>query len=290
MDNLLFYKEKTEQAILDVLQSYGEQGTLGKACHYALVQGGKRVRPSISMMVADALNKNYSANQSAVTIEFFHTASLIGDDLPCMDDDDLRRERPALHKAYNEGLALLSTYALIASGYELISRNTRVLIDSGMAVEEANHRCFLALENATHNTGFFGATGGQYLDLCPPNYEEATILEIIKRKTSSLFEVSFVFGWLFGGGDIARLEQVKDLGQCYGTAFQIVDDLHDFEDDVKLEQNVNYACLFGVEQASKKIEKELKRFESGIKELNIASASLMKLKTALLDSLLLATT
>ena len=89
---------------------------LREACEYALTNGGKRFRPILLMMTAKAANGSVDVGYAALAVELFHTASLVADDLPCMDNDDMRRDKPSLHKVYGEGVALLVTYALIAAG------------------------------------------------------------------------------------------------------------------------------------------------------------------------------
>ncbi|MBU6446236.1 MAG: polyprenyl synthetase family protein, partial [Verrucomicrobia bacterium] len=159
----------------------GEKNTLRDACEYALRGGGKRLRPTIVLMIAEALGFGADAMPAALSVEFFHTASLIADDLPCMDNDDVRRNRPSLHKVFGESAAILASYALIAEGYGGIYRN------SGNNPKAA----VICLEAATRCAGISGATGGQFLDLYPPDFSFETVQKIIYQKTVTLFEISF---------------------------------------------------------------------------------------------------
>lgn len=272
------YQERVEQGILESIPLMGSKSPLRDACEYALRNGGKRFRPSIVLMVADAIGKGACVMQAALSIEFFHTASLIADDLPCMDDDDLRRGCPALHKKFNEPVALLASYNLISEGYGAIARNGRVVARSGLGfAHEADHRCALAIENVSYNTSLQGVVGGQFSDLFPSDLSLNTILEIIHQKTGSLFEASFVLGWLFGGGALERLPQVKTLARYFGAAFQIADDLDDREQDLVNERKVNVGNLFGVDRAVALLQEHSHGYQRILKELHIDSEALTEL-------------
>lgn len=241
---------------------------LREACEYALLNGGKRFRPALVYMVADALNLRADVTAAALSVEYFHTASLIADDLPCMDNDDERRNQPSTHKVYGEATALLASYALIAAGYGLIAEASKGNKEKvGME----------ALANAARNTGVFGATGGQFLDINPPDLELETLREILYKKTVSLFEISFVFGWLFGGGDVAALEVVRQCAAHFGMAFQIADDIGDVEQDAKNGRKINMAGVFGVEGARRMFLQEIKGYQRTLKELNLKSPELLSL-------------
>lgn len=253
------YRAQIEEALREFIQKMGEKGELRDACEYALLNGGKRLRPTLVLMIADALGQGKDVMPAALSVEFFHTASLIADDLPCMDDDDLRRKRPSLHKAFGESTAILASYALIAEGYGGISRNAQK--DGKIAL--------LCLEAATRCAGIRGATNGQFLDLFPPDNSLATIEKIIYQKTVTLFEISFVFGWLFGGGGLDRLEAVRKCAYHLGMAFQIADDLLDDEQDVIQQSPINIAAALGKEKALMIFEKERQEFENTLKALGL---------------------
>lgn len=200
-DLFLYYRNQIDALIKNRLSLFGEKSPLREACAYALLSGGKRWRPLIVLVVADAIGKQADVSFAAMAVECFHTASLIADDLPSMDDDDIRRERPSVHKQFGEGVALLASYALIAIGFECIAKNVETIKSaSAILANQSDLLGTLALQNAAFNTGLRGAVGGQLLDLTPPNLSLETLKEVIHKKTSSLFEISFVFGWLFGGG------------------------------------------------------------------------------------------
>jgi geranylgeranyl diphosphate synthase, type II len=249
---------------------------LKKACAYALLNGGKRFRPALVQMISKALGQEGQADRAALAVEFFHTASLIADDLPCMDDDDARREKPSLHVAYDEATALLTSYALIAAGYGCIAENSRSLGTAGGKV------CLLALENCAMNTGIQGATGGQFLDLFPPDELEGTLLEAMRKKTASLFEIAFVFGWLFGGGNVEQLQLVKQVAGHFGMAFQIADDLCDQAQDMVNGRFLNLASLLGRDTALTLLQNHLAGYHEGLLALGLATPE-MKMLADLLE-------
>ena len=268
------YKEPIEKAIAESVDSFGPKTVLRNAIEYALKNGGKRFRPIIIYMMANALGKGADVSEAALAIEYFHTASLIADDLPCMDNDDERRELPSLHRVYGEATAILATYALIAAGYDRIRLGAQQLKRADI--------CSLALENASLNTGILGATGGQYDDLHPPTLNEECILSVIDKKTGTLFEISFVFGWLFGGGELHFLDEVKKAARSFGRAFQISDDLLDLEQD---KEGINYPAIVGKEKARSLLSHELQNYYATLKKLQIESSELLSLGQLVEDRL-----
>jgi len=271
------YKERVEQNLRKTMPALGPKSRLRDACEYALLTGGKRFRPILVYMIGDALGNKVDVTGAAMAVEYFHTASLIADDLPCMDNDDLRRNKPTLHKVYGEGTALLATYALIAAGYEFLAKNSREIKQSKAPYLNSDQICVLALENATYNTGMHGATGGQYLDINPETLTKEAILEVIQKKTVSLFEISFVLGWLYGGGAINKLDKVKKAAAHFGTAFQIADDLDDMAQDEKNDRQVNLAAILGVDCALSMFHEEINSFQNLLSELELAASPLTNL-------------
>lgn len=271
------YQVAFETKLNESLSLFATQSTLREACTYALLNGGKRFRPALVMAIAKALGNGYDASDSALAVEFFHTASLIADDLPSMDDDDMRRDKPSLHKVYGEATALLASYALIAAGYGCIARNVTTLNACYPERGSFDHLCVKALENASFNTGVLGATGGQHLDLYPPDLKFETLKEIIHKKTISLFEVAFVLGWLFGGGDPEKISLVKKAASHFGMAFQLADDLSDMQQDMQNEHSVNVANLLGSDHAKKCIQEELDAFRGTLRSLSLHSPELEQL-------------
>lgn len=275
------YKEAIEKAIENHLRSVDGDDKLFQCIEYALKNGGKRFRPSICLLMVDALDRDGNGDKAALAIEYFHTASLLADDLPCMDDDDERRGKPSSHKVFGEALALLASYGLIGFGYELIYQGSR---DLPPGPTDRNLICSLALENAGRNTGYLGATGGQILDLCPPDKSKKTLEKVIRLKTGTLFEIAFVFGWLYGFGDPEQLPKVKKLAQHYGMAFQIADDLGDMAQDEKNGRSMNYGCLFGRNAAEEALKGEIEAFYEGLRELDLPEEAFSELTDFLLPT------
>ncbi len=276
--HFFYHRDKIEQEIAKGIHSLGEKTKLRDACEYALTNGGKRFRPLIVLLIAEALENNLNVYDAALSVEFFHTASLIADDLPCMDNDDERRDKPSLHKVYGEAIALLASYALITAAFQKIHRNAEAMRESGAPFSLFSDRaCSLALESATHCAGILGATGGQFYDLFPPNHSLETVKQVIYQKTVTLFEVSFVFGWVFGGGDLKKLDLVKKAAYHFGMAFQTADDLGDMLQDEKKQREISIARLIGKERALGFFEEEMRHLNKLLIELKLLTPSFEKM-------------
>lgn len=278
-DVLLPYQESIEGSIRAYTQQWTGNHLLKDACQYALLNGGKRFRPILVLMIAKALGLGADVSLAAIGIEFLHTASLIADDLPCMDNDDERRDKPSTHKVYGESVALLATYALISAGYECLVKNAQQIKNSGLPFsKQIDQLCVLAIENVSYNTGILGATGGQFLDLYPPHLSVDAIREIIDKKTVTLFEISFVLGWLFGGGNTSSLSLVKECALHFGIAFQLADDLGDQEQDRINGRLVNLANACGLDLASRMFHEELDLFKNKMSQLGLYSGEFQTLE------------
>lgn len=263
------HRPQIESDLMRYTERLSSPQKLAEAISYSLSGNAKRLRPAFVRLIAEALGSPGQADEASLAVEFFHTASLIADDLPCMDNDTMRRGRPALHVVYGEATALLASYALIASGYEQIARNGARLGTRGSQI------ALLALENVALNTGIEGATGGQWLDLFAKHPGPQELKEILFKKTVSLFEIAFVLGWVFGGGPVEDLSKIKQCAAHFGYAFQIADDLHDALQDDTHVSGVNYALLLGVAQAQAECLREIEAFS---KELDRLKISLTPLK------------
>ena len=272
------YRVCVDEAIHAYLDRWPQGQPLREPCENALFGDAKRFRPALVLMVADAVDKGLDATESALAVEFFHTASLVADDLPSMDNDDMRRSKPSLHKVYGEATALLVTYALIAEGYGCLSQNAQRLRSQGaMTQEQADRICVLALDNVCVNTGIFGASGGQWLDLFPPDSTLETIREVFRRKTVALFEISFVLGWLYGGGEEAKLELVKEVSSHFGMAFQIADDIKDEEQDRASGNKVNICLALGRDAAVGALKEEVVHYNEALRRLGVEGSELASL-------------
>ena len=191
-----------------------------KAARYSLLNGGKRIRPVIMMEFCKLCGgKPEDALDFAVALEMIHTYSLIHDDLPCMDNDDMRRGKPSCHKAFGEDIALLSGDALLTEAF-FVASNARV-----SAEKRLNAISFLST-----NAGVHGMIGGQVLDL---SFEEnkpdaAALQDMYMRKTGALLIAAASIGCISAGKyDQETLKSAAKYGYNLGLAFQIVDDILD---------------------------------------------------------------
>lgn len=266
---LSFFESKLKSAVLRM----GEKSALRDACEYALFSGGKRLRPLFVLMIGKCLGKTEEdLIEAALAVEYFHTASLIADDLPCMDNDDERRNRPTLHKVYPESVALLASYTLIALGYEGIYRSGSRIQSSDVVMK--------ALELTSRYAGIKGATHGQFIDLFPPDQSITTIEQTIIEKTATLFQLSFVFGWLFSGGSLSFLPKVEEAAMHLGIAFQICDDLQ----DVGIDQRETFCSVVGSKAGFDRFEEELVAYEKIMKELRIWNENFEQISFKLRES------
>lgn len=250
------YKARFENSLPEAFQRFGQESKIKEAMVYAVSNGGKRFRPALVFMMADALNPKADVSKAALTVEYFHTASLIADDLPCMDDDDERRGKPATHKVFGEAIALLASYGLIAQGFEQIAENAQ------------------AVKEAASQMGPRGLIGGQYFDLFPKSFSKEHMMEMFQMKTVSLFDLSMVLGWLFAGGSQDRVPLVQKAAFHFGIAFQLLDDIDDMKQDIQAKNPSNFALQFGKEEACQTIREHVHLFSSTMHELGCQSLPL----------------
>ena len=275
---LVPYQDRFEVAFDAILPTLGEDVRVRQAIAYSLRSGGKRLRPAIVWMIAESLpSPSRSVDLAALSVEFFHSSSLIIDDLPCMDNDDLRRGVPTTHKAFSESTAIMASFALTAAGFEIISRTPL-----GLKNEEAVLR--IIYQTASRAIGLQGLIGGQQLDMEPRGFDEEQILKLVDLKTGALFEVCFVFGWLWGGGDSRKLDDLRRLARHFGRAFQILDDLDDLEQDRIAKKKSNYALSFGEGAAKAQIQGHVEQFCFVAKDLGLQGSPLFTLTEAMLSA------
>ncbi|MEX0978650.1 MAG: polyprenyl synthetase family protein [Pirellulales bacterium] len=196
---------------------------LREAIRYSLLAPGKRLRPMLVLLAAEACGgEAQSALPAACAVEMIHTYSLVHDDLPAMDDDDLRRGRPTCHKAFGEATAILAGDALLTLAFEVLARDVR-------PPSVAAQCCALL----AHAAGATALVGGQADDLAGEfSAGGAEALEAIhRRKTGAMFLASLALGGLAAGADRRQQAALTQYGQCLGLAFQITDDLLDVRGD-----------------------------------------------------------
>ena len=230
---------------------------LHQAMHYAVLNGGKRLRPIMVLEGARiAGGKVESVVPTACALEMIHSYSLVHDDLPAMDDDDFRRGQPTCHKVFGEANAILTGDALLTGAFEVMADNA--LID-GIELKDVVR----AIREVAHAAGSQGMIGGQVMDLSGEDKTVAYDLSLLHSlKTGELFKASLRAGAILNQLDEADLEALTQFGHHFGIAFQITDDILDVNGDQTLigkpvgsdEKNVRttYISLFGVEGAKEK--------------------------------------
>ncbi|MGC6483942.1 MAG: geranylgeranyl diphosphate synthase CrtE [Synechococcus sp.] len=195
--------------------------SLRKAMRYSLLAGGKRLRPILCLAACELAGGDPAlAMPTAVALEMIHTMSLIHDDLPAMDNDDLRRGRPTNHKVYGDAVAILAGDALLTRAFEMVA-----LRSPGVPAE----RLLKVVGELSLVAGAPGLVGGQVVDLeCEGKEVDLDTLEYIHlHKTGALLKACVITGALIGGGNDAQLDSLRTYARGIGLAFQIVDDILD---------------------------------------------------------------
>jgi farnesyl diphosphate synthase len=225
LEELSAWRQRFESALEQHLPGTGEYPTLlHEAMRYSALDGGKRFRPVLVYASGKALSvEMHELDPLACAIEIIHAYSLIHDDLPAMDDDDLRRGRPTCHRAYNEATAILAGDALQALAFEILARKLQT--DSASSLELIG-----TLATACGSTGM---AGGQALDLGAVGTTiQLDQLETMHHlKTGALIHASVVTPCILAGADSFTRERFSSYGRCIGLAFQIHDDILDVTGD-----------------------------------------------------------
>ncbi len=250
---LLQGRELTERLLDRYLPSVDQEPKiLHEAMRYSVLAGGKRLRPILALASyeycqGEAEGQDLPLHFAMVALEVVHTYSLIHDDLPCMDDDDLRRGLPTCHKKYGEAVAVLAGDALHVVAFDLLARTGSVATVTELA----------------HAVGTQGMIGGQMADMAAEGQviDQESILYIHARKTAALIRCAVKIGGILAGADTATLARLAVYGEKIGLAFQIVDDILDIEGDQKLlgkqvgsdcrNDKATYPAAVGLEQARK---------------------------------------
>lgn len=260
------YKNLFEEYLalqIEQLKDSSEVNELAESMAYALKSGGKRFRPLMCILYAKAFGKEKEVLRLGYAVELFHCASLIADDLPSMDDATERRGKAAVHIAFGEGKAILASYAMIAEGYKQVTKCFEEAQSSRDVLSEA-------ICNVSDNTGIHGAVLGQFLDV----YEEVSAAKKIRftleKKSATLFEIPFVLSHLYCYGR-EKLDLVKEAAKCFGMAFQLADDLDDYEEDAAKKKVLNWAVQQGKESAKYELSGYIEKFKKALKELGTYS-------------------
>ncbi|KAF8377950.1 hypothetical protein HHK36_031339 [Tetracentron sinense] len=218
----MLQKGNSVNQALDQSVSLKEPQKVHEAMRYSLLAGGKRVRPVLCIAACELVGGDESkAMPAACGVEMIHTMSLIHDDLPCMDNDDLRRGKPTNHKVFGEDVAVLAGDALLALAFEHIASAT---------VGVAPARIIRAIGELARSIGSEGLVAGQVVDIGSTGLSDVGLeqLEFIHvHKTAALLEGSVVLGAILGGGADEEVEKLRKFARCIGLLFQVVDDILD---------------------------------------------------------------
>lgn len=266
------YRSLVERSLGPVLESLGEiPDRLLEAMRYSLLAGGKRLRPVMLLAACEmAGGEAELALPFACALEMIHTYSLIHDDLPAMDNDDLRRGKPTNHKVFGEDLAILAGDGLLNAAAELMART---------AVEMADMRGIRALEIIMRHAGVTGMIAGQTKDVLSEGVkpEEALVSYIHAHKTADLLEAPMEAGLALAGADEKQIKAGFEYGLHLGLAFQMTDDLLDVTGDAALLgkntgmdaalDKLTWVALKGVEGTVKDAEEQVALAEKALDAL-----------------------
>ena len=250
-------RKLADAALERLLPAADERPTsIHQAMRHSVFAGGKRIRPILCMEAGRAVSGSLPAGieDLGAALEMLHTYSLIHDDLPALDDDDLRRGRPTCHKVFGEAVAILAGDALQTQAYAVLSR-LRCPAEARVKI----------IEEIARGTGTLnGMIGGQVVDIeAERTKPDAETLEYIHRsKTAALITASVVSGGIYAGASEQQASHLRCFGQSIGLAFQIVDDVLDVTQSSEqlgktagkdiASEKATYPALFGLEESRKK--------------------------------------
>lgn len=220
LENLQIEVENRLKELIPVTPDKKLTKTVLEAMSYSMEAGGKRIRPVLLMEFCRLFGGEIKdALDSACAIEMLHTFSLIHDDLPCMDDDDLRRGKPSCHVAYGEAAALLAGDALAILPFQVIAADKKLSSDKKAAL----------IYELSCAAGADGMIGGQIIDLEQGEdiRSENILLEMYRMKTGALLRAACRMGAVIGGATAEQLEKITAYSEKLGLAFQIIDDILD---------------------------------------------------------------
>ena len=275
-----FFQQRVDQFLKTYIKS---NNIIDESIVYALEAPGKRVRPTLLYLVSDALSLELDHTDAiAGALETIHTYSLVHDDLPCMDDDDLRRGQPSLHKKYNEATAVLAGDAMQSMAIEM-------LLDNQHFTEKQNN---LLAKMLLETIGSKGMILGQALDIEYESREanESEILLMCELKTGVLIEFCFLAPLMIAD---ATNEKWERLGKIVGISFQLIDDLLDLQETSEnlgkksqkdiIRNKKNYPISFGEEKTVELLDAYKAEANNLLQELNLDEHSLSNYIMTLFD-------
>lgn len=231
-----------------------------EAMRYSLFAGGKRIRPILALAAAEAVGgRAVDVLPAACSLELIHTYSLIHDDLPAMDNDDLRRGKPTSHKIFGEALAILAGDALLTEAFHLLTR-------ADLMKNVSPRRRLQATCQIAQAAGSLGMVGGQVMDILSAGKEmERPLLEYIhSHKTGALIAASVCAGAIAGGAAARQYKALNGYGEKLGLAFQIIDDLLDVQGEAgklgkavrkdHIQKKATYPALLGISSSHRLAE------------------------------------
>ncbi|XP_057763435.1 geranylgeranyl pyrophosphate synthase, chloroplastic-like [Arachis stenosperma] len=267
-------KADTVNKALDAAIAMKEPEKIYEAMRYSLLAGGKRVRPLLCIAACELVGGDEeTALAAACAVEMIHTMSLIHDDLPCMDNDDLRRGKPTNHKAFGEDVAILAGDALLAFAFEHIAVSTKGVSPT---------RVVRAIAELAKSVGSEGLVAGQIVDTHSEGLSNVGLerLEYIHlHKTAALLEAAVVLGGIMGGGNDDEVENLRLFARSIGLLFQVVDDILDVTKSSEqlgktagkdlVADKVTYPKLLGIEKSKEfahKLNQDALQYLAGFDE------------------------
>ena len=254
------YKEIIDKEILSLIATEKIPQALKESMCYSIEIGGKRIRPLLLFLVLEAFGKRAELGyKTAAALEMIHTYSLVHDDLPAMDDDDMRRGKPTNHKVYGEATAILAGDGLLTHAFTIISRDEELTFKQRLDLIEA----------LSYAAGPSGMIAGQMLDMEAENkkIELDQLKQIHRLKTGRLIEFAVVAGGIIAEVDQEIIKRLQKFAGHLGLAFQIQDDILDIEGDTALigkpigsdliNEKSTYVSLTSVKEAKKMLEIEI---------------------------------
>lgn len=257
-----------------------DETQLSQAMWYAVFSGGKRYRPLLALCSGESFGVGQEMLMPfACATELIHNYSLIHDDLPCMDNDEMRRGQPTCHRAFGEDVALLAGDALLTLAFEIMAR--------APMERELGPRRERAIQEVGFRAGIQGMIGGQHLDitLSPDDLSEAQLEELILKKTGAMIIASVKIGAILGGASSGQLELMTAFGRNVGLAFQTRDDIIDSSEDQENSSPArpNSVSLFGCPEAKRRLERFVGEAIQALDKISIESDALRYLAIGLLE-------
>ncbi len=255
------------------------------AMEYSLFSGGKRIRPVLCMACAEMFGSVEDAMPFACAIEMIHTYSLIHDDLPCMDDDDLRRGKPTNHIVFGEAMAVLAGDALLNLAFETVLQHSKA----------APQLVLEGLKIMAESSGTEGMIGGQVIDLESEGKltDSVTLMAMHVHKTGALMMAAAKTGALMGGGSKEDVLNMEKFARYLGVSFQIKDDILDVESSAEIlgkpigsdknNEKTTFVTLYGIEQSRKMLEDYTQRAIDTLAEYGERATFLKELALFLLQ-------